>query len=78
MYYSEVLKRYNQLNVWGFFFFSYEKALEYDIPTQINSIGLHPEKSVFVCGGEDFKMYKHDYNTGMELGDYSVFSLLIR
>jgi len=48
----------------------FEKAMEYDIPTQINSIGLHPKKSVFVCGGEDFKMYKYDYNTGMELESF--------
>lgn len=45
-----------------------EKILEYDIPTQINSVSVHPERSVFVCGGEDFKMYKYDYNTGIELG----------
>ena len=47
--------------------------MEYDVPTQINSIGLHPKKSVFVCGGEDFKMYKYDYNTGMELGKICTF-----
>jgi serine-threonine kinase receptor-associated protein len=34
----------------------------------VNSASLHPEKQAFVCGGEDFKMYKFDYNTGVEIG----------
>lgn len=27
---------------------------------------------VFVCGGEDFKMYKYDYLTGNEIGKYII------
>jgi len=38
------------------------------VPTQVNSASLHPDCTIFVCGGEDFKMYKFDYNTGAELG----------
>lgn len=45
-----------------------EKLKEFEIPTQVNSAALHPENSVFVCGGEDFKMYKFDYLTGAEIG----------
>jgi len=39
---------------------------EYEFGAQINTATLHPDKSVFVCGGEDFKMYKCDYATGLE------------
>lgn len=49
---------------------SLEQTLEFDIPTQISSVSVHPERSVFVCGGEDFKMYKYDYNTGIELESF--------
>ena len=46
-----------------------EKVKEFAIPTQVNSASLHPEKTVFVCGGEDFKMYKFDFATGLEIGE---------
>jgi hypothetical protein len=46
----------------------FEKTKEYEIPTTVTSVSLHPEKSVFVCGGEDFKMYKFDYGSGLEIG----------
>jgi serine-threonine kinase receptor-associated protein len=38
------------------------------VPTQVNSASLHPDKTIFVCGGEDLKMYKFDYTTGTEIG----------
>lgn len=36
--------------------------------TDINSVALHPNKSCFAAGGQDFLMYKYDYNTGLEQG----------
>ena len=48
-----------------------ETEKEFDIPSQINSASLHPDRTIFVCGGEDFKMYKFDYATGMEVGKSS-------
>lgn len=45
------------------------KIKEFAVPTQVNSASLHPDCNMFVCGGEDFKMYKFDYNTGAELGE---------
>lgn len=44
------------------------KLREYTAPTQMNSASLHPDCSIFVCGGEDLKMYKFDYATGTEIG----------
>lgn len=49
--------------------YSFELIKEIEVPSQVNSASLHPEKNVFVCGGEDFKMYKFDYNTGVEIGE---------
>jgi hypothetical protein len=46
-----------------------EKLKEYSIPTKVYSATLHPDKAVFVCGGEDFKMYKYDFETGKEIGN---------
>lgn len=38
------------------------------MPTKAYSASLHPNKSCFVIGGEDFKIYKFDYDDGKELG----------
>jgi len=46
-----------------------DRVKEFEISNQINSASLHPDQQVFVCGGEDFKMYKYDFNTGAELGN---------
>jgi len=46
-----------------------DKIKEYEISSPINSASLHPDQQVFVCGGEDFKMYKCDFTTGAELGN---------
>lgn len=45
-----------------------KKMKEANVPTNVSSASLHPDKHVFVCGGEDFKMYKIDYITGNEIG----------
>ena len=38
------------------------------LPAQTYSASLHPDKSTFVTGGEDFKIYKFTYDDGKELG----------
>lgn len=45
-----------------------EKIKEFEAPAPINSASLHPCEKFFVAGGEDFKMYKFDYETGAEIG----------
>ncbi|XP_034242886.1 serine-threonine kinase receptor-associated protein [Thrips palmi] len=47
-----------------------EKLKEITVPTQVNSASLHPDKSIFVCGGEDLKMYKFNYATGTEIESF--------
>ncbi|XP_026985317.1 serine-threonine kinase receptor-associated protein isoform X3 [Orcinus orca] len=42
----------------------------FEAPATINSASLHPEKEFLVAGGEDFKLYKYDYNSGEELESY--------
>ena len=46
-----------------------KKMKEIIVPTKVSSASLHPDKQIFVCGGEDFKMYKFDYITGNEIGE---------
>ncbi|XP_011301387.1 serine-threonine kinase receptor-associated protein [Fopius arisanus] len=46
------------------------KIREFTIPTQVNSVSLHPDRTMFVCGGEDLKMYKFDYTSGAEIESF--------
>lgn len=46
-----------------------KKLKEITLPTTVATASLHPDKHIFVCGGEDFKMYKYDYITGNEIGN---------
>uniref|UniRef100_A0A069DYQ4 Serine-threonine kinase receptor-associated protein n=1 Tax=Panstrongylus megistus TaxID=65343 RepID=A0A069DYQ4_9HEMI len=46
------------------------KIKEWKVPTVVYSASLHPDKEVFVCGGDDLRMYKFDYNTGAELESF--------
>ncbi|KAK3877871.1 hypothetical protein Pcinc_017455 [Petrolisthes cinctipes] len=47
-----------------------EVEREVTVPTAVYSASLHPDRSVFICGGEDFKMYKFDYNTNVEIESF--------
>lgn len=49
-----------------------KKLKEITVPTNVFTASLHPDKLAFVCGGEDFKMYKYDYITGNEIGELSL------
>lgn len=41
-----------------------------DATASIYSASLHPDKEFFVAGGDDFKLYKYDYNSKEELESY--------
>ncbi|KAK9710581.1 WD domain, G-beta repeat [Popillia japonica] len=46
------------------------KIKDFTIPTTVNSASLHPDKSIFVAGGDDLKVYKFDYITGTEIESF--------
>ncbi|XP_044760022.1 serine-threonine kinase receptor-associated protein [Coccinella septempunctata] len=46
------------------------KIREFQLPTTVNSASLHPDKSIFVAGGDDLKVYKFDYTTGSEIESF--------
>lgn len=54
---------------------TFAKIKEFQVASLVHSASLHPSRSVFVCGGEDFKMYKIDYTTGQELESFKGLSL---
>ncbi|XP_050298432.1 serine-threonine kinase receptor-associated protein [Anthonomus grandis grandis] len=49
---------------------SLNKIRECTIPSPVNSASLHPDKSIFVAGGDDLKVYKYDYQTGTEIESF--------
>jgi hypothetical protein len=55
-----------------------ELIKSYDAPTPVYSASLHPNKSCYVVGGEDCKLYKFDYETGSELGKKIIIYTLLR
>lgn len=56
------------------FSLSLEQIKSFEAPATINSASLHPAKECLVAGGEDFKLYKYDYNTGEELGMFVSYN----
>lgn len=44
-----------------------ELVKSYEMKTKMNSVCLNPAGTTFVCGGEDFIMYKYDYQSGAQL-----------
>lgn len=48
---------------------SLDEFRAFKIPTEVNSASLHPDQTVFVCGGENFIMYKFSYSTGEKVED---------
>lgn len=40
------------------------------MPCEMNTASFHPTAREFVCGGLDFRIYKYNFETGVELGIY--------
>ena len=59
-----LLGKFNVFNL----LFRMEPIKSFEAPTPVFSASLHPSKSCFVAGGDDFKLYKFDYEDGKELG----------
>jgi len=46
---------------------SWELVKDFETPTPVYAASYLPDRNIFVCGGEDFKMYKYEYSSGEEL-----------
>lgn len=49
---------------------SLEEIRSQEMPTVFNSASMHPKKNYIVAGGEDFKLYKLDYDTFDEIDSH--------
>ncbi|XP_053207518.1 serine-threonine kinase receptor-associated protein-like [Panonychus citri] len=49
---------------------AFTKIKEYTIPTQVYTATLSPNQDVFVCGGQDFTMYKYKFDSGTEIDSF--------
>lgn len=49
---------------------SLEKTKEVKVPCAVYSASLLKENRIFVCGGEDLKLYKYNYDTGEEIESF--------
>jgi serine-threonine kinase receptor-associated protein len=47
---------------------SFTKINAFTIPNPVSACCIHPNKSVFVCAGENFTLYKYSIESGTELG----------
>lgn len=47
---------------------TFDLIKKFVIPSKVSAASIHPDKSVFVCGSEDFTLYKYSIETGAELG----------
>jgi len=48
----------------------FEKLKEVEIPSPTYTASLHQDRDIFVCGGEDLKLYKFDFQTGLEIENF--------
>merc|ERR1712066_718531 len=48
----------------------FEKIKEVCIPSPTYTASLHQDREIFVCGGEDLKLYKFDFQTGLEIENF--------
>lgn len=49
---------------------NFQRLKEIKVPTTVAAASLHPDRHIFVCGGDDFKMYKYDFITGNEIESF--------
>lgn len=49
---------------------NYAKIREVEVPCPVYSASLLLEKNIFVCGGEDFKLYKYNFETGAQIENF--------
>jgi serine-threonine kinase receptor-associated protein len=47
---------------------SFNKLYTFKIPSSVSAASINPEKSMFVCAGENFTIYKYSIANATELG----------
>lgn len=47
------------------------KLQSFEMPCEMNTASFHPTAREFVCGGLDFRIYKYNVETGVELGQFN-------
>ena len=47
---------------------TFEKIKDVSIPSTVFTASLLYGRRIFVCGGDDFKLYKYNYDSGTEIG----------
>ncbi len=57
---------------------TFEKLKSFTIPNHVSACCFHPDKSVFVCAGENFTLYKYSIENGTELGKILNNYLILR
>lgn len=48
------------------------KLQSFEMPCEMNTATFHPTAREFVCGGLDFRIYKYNFETGVELGKSKI------
>lgn len=49
---------------------TFEKIKEYSVPSTVYTASLLMSRKIFVCGGDDFKLYKYNYDNGAEIESF--------
>ena len=49
---------------------TFDKVKEVTVACPVYSASLNKAQDLFVCGGEDLKLYKFDYQTGIEIDNF--------
>ena len=52
------------------FLFSLVLLKQHEMKTNINSVSISPDNQIYVVGGEDFLLYKYNYEDGKQLGRF--------
>ncbi|CAF0740896.1 unnamed protein product [Brachionus calyciflorus] len=47
-----------------------EKIKSFSIPSHVSAVSINPDKSLFVCGSENFTLYKYSIESGVELESF--------
>ncbi len=56
-------------NEFSFPIFSLDLIRKVSVPSVVYTASLLLSNKIFICGGEDFKLYKYNFETGTEIGE---------